>query len=188
MSSDSSSSDPNLAAIRESFGRCVYTHKTHEKAREIASSYVTATKWVNILLTTATGGSILSTIITNQRALLYASAAFAAATLAFGIFQLSFDPAGDVERHRTAAKKLWFVREKYINLLADMQGGLSHDEVVRRRDELMNEAGSLYEQAPDTSPRSYRRAQTALKVNEDMTFTDDEIDAFLPRSLRAKSR
>ncbi len=40
--------DPNVQAIRESFGRVVYSHKTHEKAREIESSKVTTVKWANI--------------------------------------------------------------------------------------------------------------------------------------------
>ena len=171
-------------AIRESFGRAVYTHKTHEKAREISSFHVTVVKWLNIVLTTATSGSLLSTIITNERALLYTSAAFAAATLAFGIFQLSFDPGADVERHREAAKNLWYIREKYIHLLTDMTDGLGRDEMVERRDALMEEAGAIYRQAPDTSNRAYQKARRALKYAEDMTFNDAEIDAFLPKALR----
>ncbi len=43
-----------VQAIRESFGRVVYSHKTHEKAREIQSRRASLVKWVNILLATAT--------------------------------------------------------------------------------------------------------------------------------------
>jgi hypothetical protein len=68
------SSNPELQAIRESFGRVVYSHKTHEKAREIQSRRAVLVKWVNIVLTTVTSATLLSTVITNQKALLYVSA------------------------------------------------------------------------------------------------------------------
>lgn len=90
---------PNEEAIRESFGRVVYTHKTHEKAREIQARRAVLVKWINIILTTVTSATLLSTVITNQRALLYVSAALSALSLMFVIFQLSFDPGKDAERH-----------------------------------------------------------------------------------------
>jgi len=82
----------NLHVIRESFGRVVYSHKTHEKDAEISSCHAVATKWTNIILTTLTSGTLISTIITNQNILIYISAILATLTLAFIIFQLSFNP------------------------------------------------------------------------------------------------
>ena len=32
--------------------------------------------------------------------------------------------------------------------------------------------------------KAYKEATTGLKVNEEMTFTDDEIDSLLPKNLR----
>jgi uncharacterized membrane protein len=83
------SNDPNIQAIRESFGRVVYSHKTHEKAREIESSKVTLVKWVNIILTTLTSTTLVTTIFTDQRALLFVGSILSTLTLAFVIFQLS---------------------------------------------------------------------------------------------------
>ncbi len=120
-SSPTLGTDPNLQAIRESFGRVVYSHKTHEKAREMASAKADVIKWANIVLTALTSGTLLSTIITSQRALLYATSALAAVTLGFLIFQLSFNPDAEAERHRAVAKELWYVREKYVHLLTDIK-------------------------------------------------------------------
>jgi len=39
-------------------------------------------------------------------------------------------------------------------------------------------------EAPDTSSKAYSMAQGALKIKEEMSFTDDEIDQFLPKPLR----
>lgn len=185
MSSDTKV-DPNLQAIRHSFGRVVYSHKTHEKAREIASRNADRVKWANITLTTLTSCSLLSTVITNQRVLLWISAVLSAATLAFIIFQLSFDPAKEAERHRTTAKELWRVREDYINLLADIAVDPSTINIAKRRDELIAQLESIYKFAPDTSGKAYAAAQKALKVSEDMTFSEEEIDNFLPSSLHVE--
>jgi hypothetical protein len=183
MSSSANSTDPNAQAIRESFGRVVYSHKTHEKAREQASRWAAIIKWVNIVLTTLTSTTLISTIITNQKALLYTGSILATLTLAFVIFQLSFDPASEAERHRATAKALWYVREKYIHLLTDVKVAPGGVDVPRRRDELMEEVRKIYDLAPDTASRAYRAAQKALKINEDMTFSNEEINNFLPDSL-----
>lgn len=183
MSSNSQAADPNIQAIRHSFGRVVYSHKTHEKAREIASRNANVVKWVNIVLTTLTSGALLTTVITDQRALLWTSTALSALTLAFVVFQLSFDPAKEAERHRTTAKELWLVREQYINLLADIAADPSTVDIAKRRDELTDQLQAIYKFAPDTSGKAYGAAQRALKVSEDMTFSEDEINKFLPESL-----
>jgi len=171
------------AAVREAFGRVVYSHKTHEKAREIESGRVTTIKWVNIVLTTLTSAGLLGTVITNAHVLLYLSAALSALALAFVIFQFSFDPAGAADKHRVTAKELWYLREQYCNLLTDIRRGVPEDLAAHRRDELTGQLKEIYEHAPDTSSKSYTKAQEALKVKEDMTFSAAEINKFLPREL-----
>jgi hypothetical protein len=186
MSASQTPESVHVQVIRESFGRAVYSHKTHEKAREMASSRAVIVKWVNILLTTLTSASVLSAVITNQKVLLYVGSGLAGIALAFTIFQLSFDPAKDAERHRSAANELWYVREKYIHLLTDIATDPASVDIVRRRDELMEELKAIYKLAPDTTGRAYRRAQQALQINEDMTFANEEINRFLPDSLRVE--
>lgn len=183
MSSEPQKANPNVQAIRHSFGRVVYSHKTHEKAREIASRNANMVKWANIILTTLTSGTLLATVITNQRAALWTSAALSALTLAFVVFQLSFDPAKEAERHRTTAKELWLVREQYINLLADIAANSDAVDIPKLRDELTDQLQAIYKFAPDTTGKAYLAAQKALKVSEDMTFGEEEINAFLPESL-----
>jgi hypothetical protein len=175
-------------SLRSAFGRVAYSHKTHEKAREIEARRTVAVKWTNIVLVTATSGSLLSTVITNQRALLYVSAAFSAATLAFVIFQLSFDPEASSISHGQTAQALWYLRERYSNLLTDIELGLSIEDAVSRRDELTGEVQEVYSHASGTSSRAYKAAQKALKVNEEMYFSEQELDDLLPQSLRINPR
>jgi len=175
----------NLQVIRESFGRVVYSHKTHEKAAEIENFNTTIIKWVNVILTTLTSGTLVSTIFTNQTVLIYLSACLSALTLAFIIFQLSFNPEENAEKHRQLAKELWYIRERYVNLMADVVNGrLNEETVTSRRDQLIEELKLIYKFAPITPSKAYQEARKALKINEELTFSNEEIDNFLPDSLK----
>lgn len=175
----------NLQVIRESFGRVVYSHKTHEKASEIEEVKNKRVKSFNVILIALTSGALMATIITDQAILLYTSAAFSALTLGFTIFQLSFNPAERAEKHRYIARELWYIRERYTNLIADIiNGRLSNDSVISKRDQLIEELKLVYKFAPETNVKSYEKARKALKINEEFTFSDDEIDQFLPDGLR----
>lgn len=174
-----------IQVIRESFGRVVYSHKTHEKQAEIWDFRETCTKWANIMLTTLTSTALVGTIITNERTLVYVSALLSALTLLFIISQLSFNPGENGERHRQVAKELWYIREKYVNLMADIiNDRLTDDYIAKRRDDLTEELRLVYKFAPATSNKAYGKAQTALQIKEELTFSDDEIDQFLPNALK----
>lgn len=179
--------DRNLQTIREAFGRVVYTHKTHEKECELLEGKVACIKWANVILNTLTFGGIVSIIITNQLWLKCITGAISTLTLAFIIYQLSFNPDELAARHRQIAKELWFIREKYINVITDvMSKVLSNEQIRHRRDELMGEVGNIYKFAPQTSTKAYKLAQEALKVKDDMTFSTAEINKFLPKELWLK--
>ena len=174
----------NLQTIRESFGRVAYSHKTHEKAAEIEDSKAITAKWLNVILVTLTSTSILVVFISDQTFFRYVSSILVALTLAFVIFQLSFNPEQQAEKHRQAAKELWFIRERYVNLLTDIKSGyLSESTIATRRDELLDELRLVYKFAPQTNSRAYKKAQQALKLDEELTFSDQEIDNLLPRDL-----
>lgn len=176
----------NLQVIRESLGRVAYSHKTHEKAAEIEDCKNKKVKWINIVLTTSTSGTLVSSIVTNQTALLYISAVLSALTLGFTIFQLSFSPAEKAEKHRYIAKELWYVREKYVNLIADIiNGQLSNESIISKRNQLIEELKLIYRFAPETDSKAYEKARNALKIDEELTFSDKEIDQFLPNGLKS---
>lgn len=177
----------NLQVIRESFGRVSYSHKTHEKEVEIQSRFVKIVKWVNIVLIAITTGSLLSALFVGK-ILVIVGAIFSAITLGFSIYQLSFDPEKKAARHKQAANSLWLIREKYVNLMADIiNGHIKEDGIVRRRDDLINELDVVYKSAPETSSAAYKMAQQALKIDEELTFSDKELNQLLPASLHINS-
>lgn len=177
--------ETQLQVIRESFGRVLYTHKTHEKDRERLATLGTVSKWINIGLSGVTFGGIVATVGTKDTFWLVTSLILSTLSAGFAIFQMSFDPLKKAAGHRAAAKQLLGIRNQYLHLMADIvDGSLAVGEIRDRRDQLEKEAVDAYAVAPDTSPKAYKKAQAALQIQEDMTFSDDELNRFLPISLR----
>src|SRR5690606_2902130 len=89
------------------------------------------------------------------------------------------------QKHRQAAASLWLIRERYLSLLVDIA---MRDKPIQaleeERDRLLVDLHAVYSGAPGTMFEAYRRAQIALQQMEDMTFSDAEIDAFLPKELK----
>lgn len=56
----------NLNVVRETFGKVVYTHKTHEKATELCITKNKQLKQINVFLLALTSGSALGAIITPK--------------------------------------------------------------------------------------------------------------------------
>jgi hypothetical protein len=105
--------------------------------------------------------------------------------LVINSYMKSYDLGEIAQKHKQAANDLWLIREKYLSLLIDLAMGEKPIEILQKeRDCLLEELHSVYSGAPSTSYEAYRKAQQALKQLEDMTFSDEEIDAFLPRILK----
>jgi hypothetical protein len=180
--------DALLANIRESFGRAVYSHKIHEKERELQSRLSTVSKWLNVALGAVTLGGLVVALTQAVPWALWLSTVVGTVNVGYMLAQLTFDPLGKAALHRAAAKQLLGVRNGYQTLIADLEGGfLTADEARVKRDELEVLAQEAYRLAPDTSNWAYKQAQRSLKVGEDMTFSTAEIDAFLPEQLRRGS-
>ena len=62
------------------------------------------------------------------------------------------------------------------------------DVIVFYSDELQERLNKIYEVGPRTNPKAYRIASEALKINEDMTLHNEEIDLFLPDNLKRKNK
>lgn len=174
----------NLQTIRESFGRVAYSHKTHEKEADKLTKDAGRLKWANAILTALTTGTLLTVLITDQRSVEVISASLAFLTLLVSLYGLSFNPEGTAAQHQQSAKSLWLIREKHVALMADIiNEAISAEEIARRRDALAHELSLIYGAAQRTSPKSYRKAQKALQLNEELAFSNREINQLLPSSL-----
>jgi hypothetical protein len=174
--------------IRELYGRCAYTHKTHEKMAERASTHLWRVKWAQIILSALTTGGAIG-VLFDQSSMIYplATAGLSISMLILNSYVKDIDPGQDAQIHRDAASDIWNVRESYLSLLTDIcDQAFSLHDLRNRRDELQGQLHSIYKTAPHTNGKAYGEAQDALKNKEDLTFTDAEIDAFLPGPLKRK--
>ncbi len=171
--------------LRECFGRVVYSHKTHEKYVDILLSRLSTIKlWQIILSAIATGGFIAAVFGAGK---IGAGIGVLVSTslLVLNAYTKNYDLGELAQKHKQAANDLWLIREKYLSLITDLVVGDKPLGVLQReRDKLVEELHSVYSGASSTTFKAYRKAQDALKKHEDMTFSDNEIDAFLPKELK----
>ncbi|MCC5638748.1 SLATT domain-containing protein [Nostoc sp. CHAB 5844] len=115
-------------------------------------------------------------------------AIFSTILLALNTYTQDNDLGELAQKHSQTASKLWIIRESYLSLLTDIAiNSLSLDEIKTKRDELQSALATIYQNAPRTNEKAYKKAQKALKVDEQLTFSDKEIDNFLPSNLRRAS-
>jgi conflict system pore-forming effector with SLATT domain len=174
--------------VRELYGRCAYTHKTHEKMAERASSRLRLIKWGQIILSTLTTGGAVGVIFDRSSVIYpYATALLSISLLILNSYVKDLDPGKMAQLHREVASDIWNVRESYLSLLTDIRDLAFAAATLReRRDELQDELHTIYRSAPHTDGKAYGQAQDSLQNREDLTFTDGELDAFLPGPLKRK--
>lgn len=173
--------------IRECFGRVVYSHKTHERMAENYARKLNTYKVAQIALTGLASTGAVSVFFTDARWIEVATVVLSFSTLFVSTYLKNFDLGAITQKHRDAASKLWNVRECYLSLLTDLPQ-LEKEAALERRDELQTMLAAIYQAAPQTNAKAYKEAQHRLQNKEDLTFTAEEIDCFLPLSLkRAKT-
>ena len=175
--------------VREAYGRAAYTHKTQEKSADIL---LERHKWIKlvqiVLLAISTGGVISITFGKGEIGAILSSVC-SAFLLALNLYLKEYDLVEQVQRHKNAAIDILRIRDSYRSLLTDLNiGNKPIESFQETRDNLMNEAYSIYISVPNTSAHAYERARKALKEEEELTFSDSEIDEILPEDLRRGER
>lgn len=173
------------AQVRECYGRVVYSHKTHEKCADILLSRLSTIKLWQIILSSVTTAGFLATIFGVGPGGAIIGVVVSTVLLALNAYTKNYDLGALAQKHRQTAADLWLLREKYLALIVDLRIGKESLETVRaRRDATLDDLHGVYSGAPSTTYAAYRKAQKALQQQEEMTFSDAEIDAFLPKELK----
>jgi len=171
--------------IRECFGRVAWSHKTQEKCADILNKRNSRIKILQIVLSAITTTGIMVTVFGDQKWIGILTALISTALLALNTYLKQYDIGQIAQKHADCASSLWNIRETYLSLLTDIKAEtISIDEIIKRRDKLQNELFSIYHGAPRSISKAYDEASKALKSSEELTFSDEEIDMFLPKELR----
>ena len=171
--------------VRECYGRVVYSHKTHEKCADILLSHLSKIKLWQIILSSITTAGFIATFFGAGRVGAVIGVCVSTTLLTLNAYTKNYDLGELAQKHRRAAADLWLIREKHLALLTDLRvGEESLVKITNRRDVLLDDLHGVYLGAPSTTNQAYKKAQEALQQYEEMTFSDSEIDALLPRVLR----
>ncbi len=173
------------AQLRECYGRVVYSHKTHEKCADILLTRLSRIKLLQIILSSITAAGFLGVILGAGTLGAVVGAIVATVLLVLNAYTKNYDLGELAQKHRQAAAELWLLREKYLALITDLRVGTEPlGGVTKRRDEILDDLHAVYTGAPSTTYKAYKKAQEAIQQSEEMSFTDEEIDALLPKELR----
>ncbi|MBD3361152.1 SLATT domain-containing protein [Candidatus Peregrinibacteria bacterium] len=181
----------NLSIVRQSFANTVFTHKVQEVAAENQERNLFKVKVANIVLV----GAVLVLLVlqaSNPGNLLfsYLAAGITIAEIIFLIIQLSFSFEQRVVMHKNSALKYMGLRDSYRSLIVDiMNASMTTDILIAKRELLQREYQIISDLAPQTGDKEYDEAQIRLNKRgviegEEFTWSDEEIDRFLPENLR----
>lgn len=190
------------AEIRESFGKVVYSQKIQDEcAARLSKSMSSMKRWQIILSAVSTGGflsvgfDVLKTLQVPETYATWGNSAFlllsgivSLALLCLNTYAKENDFCSQSQEHKNTANRLWVIREKYIFLLTSIKmGDASIEELKEQRTKLFEETADIYSTAPATNAQAYADAQKALKQDEELTFSKEELDHFLPKELQFDS-
>jgi len=173
-----------VAQIRECFGRVIYSHKTQEKCADIVFKIHKNLKLAQILVSAVVTTSLLLKIFGDNQISLFVAAILSTILFGISMYMKDYDLGEIAQKHTNSANELWDIRETYLSLLIDIKANqLSVNQVLNQRDILQKRLANVYSGSPRTNYKAYKEASKALKINEELTFSDKEIDAFLPKEL-----
>jgi len=171
--------------LRECYGRVVYSHKTHEKCADILLERLSKIKLWQIVLSAITTAGFIAAVFGLGKFGAVIGAFVSTTLLTLNAYTKNYELGELSQKHKSAAADLWIIREKYLSLITDLRMGKKPIELLQEeRDILLEDLHEVYSGAPSTTYEAYRKAQEALQKLEDMTFSDEEIDAFLPKELK----
>jgi hypothetical protein len=171
--------------LREAYGRVVYSHKTHEKCADILLTSLSRIRVMQIVLSAITTAGFIGAVFGAGKIGAVLGLIVSTVLLALNSYTKNYDLGELAQKHKQAANDLWIIRESYLSLLVDIAMKEKPLEALQKqRDELVKQLHAVYSGAPSTTYKAYKKAQEALQKLEDMTFSDAEIDAFLPKELK----
>ena len=109
--------------LRESFGRVVYSNKTHEKCADILLERLSTIKLWQIILSAITAGGFVSTFLGAGNVGAAIGVLISTILLVLNAYTKNYDLGELAQKHKQAANDIWLIREKYLSLITDLAMG-----------------------------------------------------------------
>ncbi len=176
-----------LGEVRQEYANVVWTHKIQEQQAELYEILYKRIELFNILASALTACGILSTIYQDRLWIKIVSALLSFVTLFITAYLKSFNLKSMARENKEAANKFLVIRNKLLTIITDihiMESSLK--EIQEEYEKVDIELNKILITAPATTTKAVERARIKLNVEEDYTYKDEEIDRFLPTTLRGR--
>ena len=142
-------------------------------------------KVTQIVLSALITSGAIGALVFEKRWVAAITALISMGQLALSSYLKDVNPGAVAALHCDAASELWGVREDFLSLIADARDPASSlEELKNRRAAVQERLTKIYKGAPQTDAEAYRQAQIALQNNDELSFSEAELDRLLPPSLR----
>lgn len=191
--------DKLLAVTRFYFAQCVFMNKVHYKAYSRLDNrqnlYREITNWISGLTLVVIVLHIICLEYEYSKTLAIVSSCgmiLTGASLMFTMFSKE-DICEIKSQHKNSAEKYKSLRDGYMLLIEEMMSNGSDAKTLRSKgEEFQKSYSSIGKYAPSTTYEDYQGAQKGLglgnNTNEEFTWSDEEIDRFLPSSLQISDK
>jgi len=177
-----------LDIVRQNFASVVWTHKIQEKQAEMYAKEYKVLETINIIVAALTSCGIIASIFSSNIISQIITAILSFFTLSIAAYFKSFNIRTLEVQSKTAANQFVVIRNELLDVIAAIKYAKDDiDEIKACYEGIIQRLNKLYVDAPPTTQRACNLASDALKVKRDYTFSDEEIDMFLPKSLRVEN-
>lgn len=171
--------------IRQIFASVVWTHKIQEKQSDIYRRRYRALETIKILVSSITSAGIISIIFVDEFWLKLVTAIISMISIFINTYYKTFDLTSIANEHKQTALKMLKLREKLICLLTGIRiQQLNENEIIIKRNKILDELMNAHDNARDANSDAVDKASKHLKEKGDLSYSDEEIDSFLPSYLK----
>lgn len=186
-----------LANIRFYFAQSVFMNSIHYKAydriktqKRKLSNFLLGCASVTLVLLVIQLISVENNFQVGLRIVSYVGLLMTAITTIMELFNKE-DLSMLMCQHKSVAEKYKVLRDEYMSLIEEIMSNYdSEDSIRNKKNNLQKRYGLIGENSPKTTSDDYKNAQKGLGLNgndgEEFTWSDAEIDKFLPKKLRLK--
>ena len=176
-----------LDTVRQQYASVVWTHKIQEKQADLYAEKYRKFETANIFFASLTACGIVGVIFQDGIILKIITAVLSFITVFIAAYNKSFDLKALAAANKTAANQFVGIRNDLLQIISDIH--IMEKSVVEINmdfSETMKRLNKLYVEVPTTTQDAVDAEREALKVKNDYTFDDAEIDSFLPPALQGR--
>lgn len=178
------SNETLVGQLREMYGRVAYTHKTHEKMADRCITRYKRIKTTEICISAIAASSVVLAVFGDTKTATIVGAVLSAVLLGLLLYFKEASLGEQAQKHTAVASRLWGAREQLLSILVDLKTSGDAALATARRDAVNEELEVIFRGAPRTDSKAYAAAQRALKDQEELFFSESELDHLLPKALR----